>query len=373
MHNTIGIILTGGINEKTKALSEKRSVAAIPVAGKYRAIDFVLSNMVNSGINKVGVVTQYSYRSLMDHLGSGKEWDLDRRNDGLFVFPPYLSGENSGWYRGTADGIYNNLTFLKRSNAEYALVTTGNCIYKMLYDDLLSAHVETGADITVVYRDMSDFPAEELQQMGIIKINEEGRITDLQEKPVNPSTTFGSMGVYVMRKDLLVTMIEECHSKGYYDFVKDILIRNMDCTKIMGYRFEGYWRPMASVPLYFNCNMDMLKPEVRKELFWDDGRIFTKVKDETPSKYNDEAQVTNSVVADGCIIEGTVIDSVLFRGVTVKRGAVIRNSIIMQGSVIEENASLDYAILDKEVVVSEGKSLKGELTYPFIVTKKTQI
>ena len=369
----MGIIITGGRNERMKELVAKRSVAATPVGGKYRAIDFVLSNMVNSGINKVGVVTQYSFRSLMDHLGSGKEWDLDRRNEGLFVFPPYLAGENTGWYRGSADGMYNNMTFLKRSNEEYVIITTGNCIYKMTYDELLQFHIEKDADITIVYRDMYDHTIEDLKSLGVVTVDEDGRITDLQEKPRDPKRRTASTGVYILKRTLLISLLEDSAAHAQYDFVTDILIRRLNEFKMYGYEFKGYWRAMNSVSQFYKANMEMLNPEVSDELFYRNGRIFTKVKDEAPAKYNDEAEVRNSLLGDGCIIEGTVENSVLFRGVVIGKDAVVRNSIIMQGAVIEPGAILENTILDKDVVITSGKSLKGEENYPMIVGKKARI
>lgn len=373
MNSTMGIIITGGRNEKLKELSKKRSVTAIPIAGKYRAIDFVLSNMVNSGITKVGVVTQFSSRSLMDHLGSGKEWDLDRRNGGLHIFPPYLEGDSIGMYRGSAEGMYNNLSFLKRSSEEYVIIAMGNGIYNMRYDDLLEYHISKDADITILYRDMVDYKTEELRNLGIIGIDSEGRITDLLEKPMTPKTTKASMGVYIIKRTLLIELLEESAAHGNYDFVKDILIKNIPEKKIFGFEYKGYWRSLSSIPLYYQCNMELLNPEISDELFGVGGKIFTKVKDETPAKYNDEAEVTNSVVADGCIIEGTVINSVLFRGVVVNKGCVIKDSIIMQDSVVEENVMLENIILDKEVVITKDRELKAEKSYPMIVGKGSTI
>jgi len=369
MHSTLGIITTGGRNDKMKDLSAIRSVSATPFGGRYRAIDFVLSNMVNSGISKVGVVTQYSYRSLMDHLGSGKEWDLDRRNGGLFFFPPYLEGVGSGWYRGTADGMYSNMSFLRRSKEDYVLIATGNCIYTMLYTDMLENHINTGADISVLYRDMNDIDPKELVNYGIIQIDDKGCISDLREKPLNPEGSKASLGVYILKRTLLMELLEEAESHGHYDFVKDILIRKIGVLKICAYEFSGYWRSMSSIELVFKTNMDLLNPDVRDELFNHNGPVLTKVKDETPSKFNEEATVSNSVIADGCIIEGDVSDSVLFRGVKVKKGAVIRNSIVMQETIIDEDVSIENVILDKEVHVTKGKQLKGEKDYPMVVSK----
>lgn len=373
MTNTMGLILSGWKKPALKDLSYKRSVSAIPFGGKYRAIDFILSNMVNSGIKNVGVLTQYSFRSLMDHLGSGKEWDLDRRYDGLFIFPPTVSDEESGWYKGSADAMYHNLSFLKRSNEEYVVIAQGNGIFKMQMGDMLQYHIDKNADITLAYRRMYDYTTEELSGLGIIRIDEDSRITDLQEKPLNPQSDLASIGVYMLRRTLLISLIEECIAHGNYDFVKDIMIRKLDRLNIYGYEFRGYWRSISSVRNYYRCSMEVLDPEIREELFIRNGKIYTKVKDEAPAKYNEEAEVTNSIVADGCFIEGTVENSVLFRGVTVAKGAVVRNSIIMQGSVIEPDAVVEYAILDKNVVLTRGKYLKGDADYPVVVSKNSRV
>lgn len=373
MSRAIGIIYTGGRKDSMKELVANRSVSAIPVGGKYRVIDFVLSSMVNSGISKVGIVTQYSFRSLMDHLGSGKEWDLDRSKGGLFIFPPFLAGENSGWYRGSADGMYNNLTFLRRSKKEYVVVTTGNCVFTVDFEDVIESHINSAADMTVLYRDMSDLDPVELKTFGIIQKDKDGRLTDLQEKPLKPKGSLASIGAYVIRRELLIDLLVESHAHGHYDFVKDIIIRKLDKLNIKGYEFKGYWRSMSSISMFYKCNMEMIEPEVTDELFGTAGRVFTKVKDETPSKYNEEAIVNHSIIADGCIIEGEVYNSVLSRGVKVSKGCVVRDSIIMQDSQLEENVTLDCVVLDKDVIVRAGKSLKGEASYPYIVGKRSDI
>ncbi|KNY28708.1 glucose-1-phosphate adenylyltransferase subunit GlgD [Pseudobacteroides cellulosolvens] len=373
MKNAMGIILTGGNKSGMKELSAIRATAAIPVGGKYRAIDFVLSNMVNSGITNIGVLTQYNFRSLMDHLGTGKEWDLDRENGGLFIFPPYLSDDGSGWYKGTADAMYNNLTYLLRSSQEYVIISVGNSVCKINFEKLLDYHIDKGADITIAYRDMSDLYPEDLPIMGILSVDNNERITDFEEKPLRPKGTLGSMGIYVMKRELLIYLLEECIAHGNYDFVRDVLIKKLDSLKIYGYRFNSYWRSISSIKMYYRCNMELLDPDVCCQLFVDGGKIYTKVKDEPPAKYNDEAEVRNSIIGDGCIIEGTVENSVLFRGVTVKKGACIKNSIIMQGSVIESGSSLQYAVVDKNVLITEGKNLKGDDEWPIIVGRRTVV
>ncbi|MDD4189410.1 MAG: glucose-1-phosphate adenylyltransferase subunit GlgD [Eubacteriales bacterium] len=369
MRSTMGIILTGGGKHELQELSAIRSSSAIPVAGKYRAIDFTLSNMVNSGIRNVGVITQYSSRSLMDHLGSGKEWDLDRKKDGLFIFSPSLGAENSGWYRGSADSIYHNLSYLLRSDEEYVLMAQGYSVYKMDFEELLEAHIKKAADITIVYRKMDDYPVGELRQMGIIKLGEDEKVVDLMEKPLDPSTNIASLGIYILKRSLLISLLQESAAHGAYDFVIDILIKKLNILKICGFEFKGYWRNLGSVQLYYRCNMEMLDPSLMYDLFIKGGKIYTKVKDESPAKYNEEADVTNSVIADGCFIEGKVVNSVLFRGVTIERGVTVSDSILMQATKIKENASLKYVITDKNVVVTSGKQIMGDKNFPVIINK----
>ncbi len=369
----VGVILTGGRKPSMKELVSKRSVSAVPVGGKYRAIDFSLSNLVNSGVNKVAVLTQYSFRSLMDHVGSGRPWDLDRQNAGIFMFLPYLSDDDGNWYKGTADGLFKNLTYFRRTRAEHVLLVSGNCVYKMDYDKLLDKHVESGADITVVYRDMCDLEDADLSNYGIIEVNETSRIVDFNEKPVSPKGTKASLGIYILKRELLMDLLVEANAKGRYDFVKDIVIRNIEKLNIKGFEYKGYWRALNSIPMFYRCNMELIDPDISTKLFTSDWPIYTKVKDETPAKYNEEANVKSSVIADGCIIEGEVYNSVLSRGVIVRRGAVVKDSIIMQGTVIEENAYIEKAILDKDVLVKAGKSLKGEAKYPVIVAKRAVV
>lgn len=369
MRSTMGIILTGGGKHELQELSEIRSSSAIPVAGKYRAVDFTLSNMVNSGIRNVGVITQYRSRSLLDHIGSGKEWDLDRKNDGLFIFSPSLGNENSGWYKGSADSIYHNLSYLLRSDEEYVVVAQGYSVYKMDFTELLEAHLRHSADITIVYRKMDDYPVEELRQMGILKVDEDERVVDMLEKPLNPTANTASLGIYILKRSLLISLLQESAAHGAYDFVIDILIKKLNILKIYGFEFKGYWRNLGSVQLYYRCNMEMLDPNVMYDLFIKGGKIYTKVKDESPAKYNDEADVTNSVIADGCIIEGRVVNSVLFRGVTIERGVFVSDCILLQGTKIQENASLKYVITDKNVVISRDKHIMGDINCPMIIGK----
>lgn len=373
MKSTMGIILTGGKNNRLKELSLERSIAAVPIGGKYRVIDFTLSNMVNSGITNVGILTQYNYRSLMDHLGSGKEWDLDRKNEGLFIFPPYLSESGTGWYKGTADAMYNNITFLHRSDEEYVVIGQGYTIYNMDYEPMLEQHIQTNADITIACRNMGDLSCEDQKLLGMVQVNDEGRIIDFMEKPLNPKSSIGSMGVYIIKRTFLIELLEESAARGMTEFVHDIIVRRTDSLNIYSYMFNGYWRPLNNIQLFYKTNMELLNPKVRLELLMDRRKIFTKVKDEPPAKYNEEANVHNSIIADGCIIEGTVENSILFRGVRVMKGAYIKDSLVMQGTVVESNVSLRHCILDKGVTITEGKSLNGDAEWPLIVGKNVKV
>lgn len=373
MSRVMGLILTGGKNNRLKELSMERSISAVPFGGKYRAIDFTLSNMVNSGIVNVGVLTQYNFRSLMDHLGSGKEWDLDRKNNGLFIFPPYLSEFGTGWYKGSADAMYNNITFLERSDEEFVVIAQGYAIYNMDYLPMIEQHIESGADITIGCRSLKDFSVDEQRLLGMVDMDASKRITDFQEKPLKPNGSYCSMGLYVLRRVKLIELLQDCASHGMTEFVNDVLVRNVAKMDMRAYISEGYWRPLSTIQLYYKANMELLEPRIRMDLLMNRRKVFTKVKDEPPAKYNEEAVVRNAIIADGCIIEGVVENSVLFRGVKVNKGAVIRNSIVMQNSIIEEGVNLTHAILDKDVTITSGKQLHGDLEWPLIVGKGVRV
>ncbi|MCL2741805.1 MAG: glucose-1-phosphate adenylyltransferase subunit GlgD [Oscillospiraceae bacterium] len=369
MKNMIGIILTGGRNHVLGGLTAERCVAALPVGGKYRAIDFPLSNMVNSQITKVGVITQYAFRSLMDHLGAGKEWDLDRKMGGLFIFPPFILDSESEWYKGSADALYNNISFIQRSVEEYVVIAQGNCIYNMCYGDMLGYHLAKGGDITIAYKECLDIDEPSLSQLGILRTDGDGRVVEMDEKPERPKYRNVSMGVYIMKGSFLVEVLKECAARGKYNLVKDVFVDMLGELKVYRYRFDGYWRSLNNVGVFYRCNMEMLDPGVRQELFLSGRRIYTKVKDETPAKYNEEAQVRNSVVGDGCIIEGTVEDSVLFRGATVNRGCRVKGSIVMQDGRLEPFSSIENVIMDKNSAVSQGTHVRGEAGAPRLIRK----
>jgi glucose-1-phosphate adenylyltransferase len=369
----MGIVMTGGIKHKLKELVATRSAAALPIGGRYRAIDFILSNMVNSGIVNVGVLMQYSYRSLMDHLGLGREWDLDRNHNGLFLLTPYITNGNENWYKGSADAVYQNLSFLERSTEEYVFIGQGNCLYMFDCSVLVDYFNEKKADIVVVCRNMNDMNKEEMSELGVVDVNDTMRITDFEEKPDMPKHSTGSLGIYFMKRKLLIKMIQASNAKGEYDFVKDIIIKNVSNLNVYAYMYSGYWRSINTISMYYRTNMELLNRNIYDTLFRDDMPVYTKMRDIVPAKYNTEANVKNSIVADGCITEGEVVDSILFRDVRIKKGAVVKNSIIMQSTEVGENAELENIICDKNVSINQNVKLISDKNYPMVISKNENI
>ena len=323
----IGIILAGGNNRRMRELSQKRAICAMPVAGSYRSIDFALSNMTNAHIQKVGVITQYNARSLNEHLNSSKWWDFGRKQGGLYVLTPVVTADNSNWYRGTADAIYQNISFLKKSHEPYVVIASGDGVYKLDYNKVLEYHIDKKADITIVCCDMEE--GANVERFGTLQMDEENRIVQFEEKPLQAKTNTVSCGVYVIRRRLLIDMLEKCAEEEGYDFVRDILLRYKDIKKIYGYKMTSYWKNIASVEDYYNTNMDFLKPEVRNYFFKQYPDVYSKVEDLPPAKYNPGANIKNSLISSGCIVNGEVENSVVFKKVYIGNNCVIKNSIIM--------------------------------------------
>ncbi len=354
----IGIILAGGNNHRMRELSQKRAVCAMPVAGSYRSIDFTLSNMSNSHIQKVAVFTQYNAKSLNEHLNSSKWWDFGRKQGGLFVFTPVVTADNSNWYRGTADAIYQNLSFLKNSHEPYVVISSGDGVYKLDFNKVLEHHIEKKADITVVCRDMDSDIEEE--RYGIISMDEDGRIREFDEKPMLAKSTTISCGIYVIRRRLLIELIEKSVDEGRYDFVRDILIRYKDKRNIYGYKLTEYWRNIASVEDYFYTNMDFLKPEVRNYFFKQYPDIYSKVDDLPPAKYNEGAQIKNSLISSGCIVNGVVENSVVFKKSYIGNNCVIKNSIILNDVYIGDNSYIENCIVESRDTIRANSTFVGE-------------
>ena len=372
-NNAFGLIYTGEANARLRELTFSRSVAAVPFGGRYRVIDFLLSDMVNTGISNVGLITQRNYHSLMDHLGSGKEWDLHRKRDGLFILPPFVTKDNTGMYRGTVDAIRSVLGYVRRSTQRYVILTGSHTLYNTTYDAMLRQHIETGAEITIMYNVEREFNRADQFDDLRLNMDETGRVTDLSLDPYFPTSSFRGCDAYIMEKERLEYLVEEAASHGEYDFMRDVLVKNVDKCRIYGWRYDGYVARLDSVSTFYKHNMELLDPAIRMELFNPRTPIYTKVNDEVPAKYTDTGRVRNSIVADGCIIEGEVENSVLFRGVHVCKGAVVRDSIIMQACYVGENSTLSNVVMDKGVLILNGRNISGYKTYPVIIRKGTTV
>ena len=341
----IGIILAGGNSSRMGELSAKRAVAAMPIVGSYRAIDFTLSNMTNSHIQKVAVYTQYNSRSLNEHLNSSQWWDFGRKQGGLYLFTPTITATNSYWYKGTADALYQNISFLKSAHEPYVVIASGDAVYKLDYNKVLEEHIATGADITVVCKDIQ--PGEDdINRFGVVKLADDNRVISFEEKPIVAETNTASIGVYVVRRRQLIELLEACAAEGRSDFVNDILVRYKNVKKIYAYKLDSYWRNIGTIDSYFKTNMDFLKKDIRDYFFRQHPDVYSKVEDLPPAKYNGDAAVSNSLIASGSIINGTVEDSVLFKKVYIGNNCVIKNSIILNDVHIGDNCYIENCIVE---------------------------
>ena len=353
----LGIILAGGNNYMMKELSRKRAISAMPVAGSYRAIDFALSSMTNSHIQTVAVLTQYNSRSLNEHLSSSKWWDFGRKQGGMYVFPPTITPDNSFWYRGTADAIYQNLQFLKQRHEPYVVIASGDGVYKMDFNKVLEYHIAKRADVTIVCTESREA---DLSRFGVLKMNEDGRIEEFEEKPMVSSSNLISTGIYVIRRRQLIEMIEKSGEEDRYDFVKDILIRYKNLKRIYGYRMDTYWSNISTVESYYKTNMDFLKPEVRDYFFRQYPSIYSKIDDLPPAKYNPGTNIKNSLISSGCIINGQVENSVLFKKVFVGNNCVIKNSVILNDVYIGDNSHIENCVVESRDTIRANSYLCGE-------------
>ena len=349
MKRTMAVILAGGEGERLSILSSVRAKPAVPFGGKYRIIDFTLSNCVNSDINHVLVLTQYDPRSLNDHIGLGRPWDLDRARGGIRLLQPYISRRRlQEWYRGTADAVLRNMSEVDRSDVDTVLVLAGDHVYKMDYQPFVQAHRRARADVTIAVRRV---PLAEASRMGILALDETNRVTEWAEKPKQPKSDLASMGVYVFSKRALKKWL----SDDLPDFGGNVVPAMLDGgARVFGYRFDGYWQDVGTIQSYWEANMALLVDRPELDLYDRDWLIHTKSEERAPAKVGPTAQVHRSLISHGCVINGTVVNSVLSPGVRVDVGAVVRDSIVMFDCEIRSSAIVDRAILDKEVVVGQG-------------------
>jgi len=376
MKDIMGLIYTGENDARLRELTLLRAVAALPVAGRYRIIDFPLSSMVNTGIRNIGVITQKNYHSLMDHLGSGKEWDLHGKNDGLVILPPYLTRENVGLYNGLVDALHSNAGYLRRSKQEYVILATSHAIFNTDFNRMIRFHTEKNADITLLYTDDPSMrKMANDNESSFCTTDADNRITGLEVSPVTPSREHMVIEVCLIKREMLRHLVDQAAANGQHDFLRGLLqpLVNEGTLRVYGYEQKGrVWR-IESVQDYFRFNMDLLNSRVRGELFCREYPVYTKLRDDMPARYVGDVTVSNSLVADGCVIEGTVINSVLFRGVRIDKGAVVRNSVLMQDAEVQSDAELDCCILDKQAVIRRKSRLIGPSAYPIVIAKDVVI
>lgn len=365
-HKVMGVINLIHETDELERLTAGRCLATVPFGARYRLIDFVLSSMVNSGISKVAVFAHTKYRSLMDHLGSGKHWDLQHRQSGLFVLPP-ATDDIQEISRGDLYHFYQQRDYFNRSSTEYVVITRSHMVCNVDFEKVIQFHLEREADITVVCKQQQDLLTGKARK---VKLNEDGRVTAIQDHYGRMSSDISSMEMYVMRKDLLMELVETSLAQGQDHLVRHAILSRLDKLKVYGYMYEGYLGVVNTLSSYYRNNMNLLDSDVWSELFYQPGPIFTKIKDEPPARYLVGSKVTNSLIANGCRIEGTVINSILFRGVHVQKGAIVSNSIVMQNGVIGENSFLQHSILDKDVRVEADRDIRGAASAPFLAGKR---
>ena len=329
-----------------------------------------VSNMTNSHIQNVAVFTQYNSRSLNLHLSSSKWWDFGRKQGGLFLFTPSITPENGDWYRGTADALYQNLTFLKNSHEPYVVIASGDGVYKLDYNKVLEYHIEKKADITVVCKDMEE--GMDVTRFGCVKLAADGRIVDFEEKPMASDATTISCGIYVIRRRQLIELLERCAAEDRYDLVNDILVRYKNLKRIYAYKMDSYWSNIATVDSYYKTNMDFLKPEVRNYFFREYPDVYTKIDDLPPAKYNPGAVVRNSLVSSGCILNGTVENSILFKKAYIGNNCVIKNSIILNDVYIGDNTVIENCIVESRDTIRANTTHIGTPDNIKIVVEKNE-
>lgn len=356
----VAMLLAGGQGSRLGVLTSKIAKPAVPYGGKYRIIDFPLSNCVNSGIDTVGILTQYKPLELNDYIGSGKPWDLDRMNGGVHILPPYQGQKGGDWYKGTANAIYQNLEFIERYNPEYVLILSGDHIYKMDYSVMLRQHIETNAACTIAVLEVS---MEEASRFGIMNTNPDGSIYEFEEKPKEPKSNLASMGIYVFSWDKLKKYLteDEQNPESSNDFGKNIIPAMLNVgEKMMVYRFNDYWKDVGTVDSLWDANLDLLNPKIDLNLSDPKWRISSRTSALPPQFISESASVENSLITDGCEVSGSLDFSILFENVTVEEGATVEYSLVMPGTVIKKGACVRYSIIAENVTVCEGAEIGAD-------------
>jgi len=374
--NTLGIIFPNSYDAMVPELVKVRLMASIPFASRYRLIDFTLSSMANCNIDNICVMVNNNYHSLMDHLGSGREWDLARKNGGLHIYPPFAQ-KNAKPYNGRVEALASLLNFLRDQKEKYVLITDTNIVANFDYHAMIQAHIESGADITAAYNEQ-ELPESILNSHSNDKgfyytfDIKENRITKIFVNPKETGVQNYSMNMYLIGRELLISLIDEAFIHGQQYFERDVLLPQVNKLNIQGYKYDGYIARITDTKSYFDENMKLLD-DYNLDALFSGNPIYTKIRDDNPTRYIEGAKVQNVMVADGCVIEGEVENSILFRGVTIAKGAKVKNCILMQGTAVESGADIEYLITDKDVTVTAGKEMKGTDSYPIYIGKSQKI
>lgn len=347
---TIALILAGGAGTRLDMLSNHRAKPAVPFAGKYRIIDFTLSNCVNSGIYTIGILTQYLPRSLSEHIGIGRPWDLDRSFGGITMLPPYMRGEGE-WYNGTANAVYQNMNFIADQKCDNTVILAGDHIYKMNYQLMIKQHEKSGADVTIAVKTVDK---KTISQFGIVSVDKKGTITSFEEKPSQSASNLASMGIYVFKTEVLRSLLVEfCKIRGGSDFGKDIIPYIIGTHKVSSYKFKDYWKDVGTLEEYWKANIELTEEYPPIDLYDKEWVIHTRSQELPPVKLGKNNDVIKSLISNGCIIDGRVENCVISPGVIIEEGAVIKNSIVFNNTIIKKDSVIDRAIIDKDVIIEK--------------------
>ena len=374
----VGLIFANIHDNSISELTRMRTTASIPFGGRYRLIDFMLSNMVNSDITKIGIVTRNNYQSLLDHLETGKDWDLARRSGGIKILPPYITSfENSAankFNTSRLEALMGAVNFISRCDEDYIVMSDCDVICNIDIQKVIDAHIKSGAEITFVTKTMDLTGYTSPEKLPVIDIDESGRVVDFTERKTFDGVTHVYTNIMVMKRAYLLNIIENSISHGYTSFLHDVIAKSLADADYRIYEYEGWYAHIGSMEEYFETSMRLLTSEAREGLFGVKNHpILTKVRNSAPTRYCEGAKVVNSVVADGCVIEGTVENSIIFRGVKVSKGAVVKNSILFQDTYVCPGASLNCVVADKNVVIKDGRNLSGHESMPFYIGKDVSV
>ena len=374
-----GLIFSNIHDASIPELTKPRTMASIPFGGRYRLIDFALSNMVNSDITTVGLITHNNYQSLLDHIGTGKDWDLARRSGGIRILPPFITSATRGddkLYKTRLEALIGVKDYVENCGADHVIISDCNMICNIDFSDALDNHIANNADVTIITKLVNThelkFPLD--KYIKIVDYNENGEIVDYVAYDKQQGELHINTNMMIIKRSYLLDLIDEADSRGYDSFSRDVIIKNLGKHRFFAFEYDGYFNYIDSMQKYFFCSMKMLDTQKRRLVFHVKNRpVYTKVRNSAPTRYTENAKVTNSIIADGCVIDGVVENSILFRGVRVGKGTVVKNSILMQNTYTGDDIYLNCVVTDKDVTIKDGKMLSGHETLPFFIGKGTTV